>query len=84
MSAAMKPIAIVSFGSSTDPWVFHTLEKKIQDWVSNSWDVKTLLSDPLQEDRVRHTENGTFPKTIVAVVGQEQWSGNADFGPCRQ
>lgn len=66
----MKAVSILCFGAQTDPWVFAMMDELCPDWCENSWDVAMSLSDPLEGDRVKYTENGSSPKTIVAVMGQ--------------
>ena len=61
------PVAMLSAGASTDPWVFAELDKCSADWAHHSFDLKLALSDPLKQDRVSHLQNGTAAKTIVAV-----------------
>jgi hypothetical protein len=66
----MKAVSILCFGAQVDPWVFAMLDELCPNWCENSWDAALSLSDPLEGDRVKHTDNGSSAKTIVAVMGQ--------------
>ena len=66
-----KSVAIVGFGFQKHPWVPDHMQ-----WpVDQIWDLREWLNEPLSEDRVRHEENGEFPKTIIAVYRQQNFAG---------
>ena len=70
------PVAILSFGAARDSWVFQQLDSDAGvGWTDLSYDLRTALKDPLGDDRVSHTSNGTCGKTMVAVMGQPKWEG---------
>ena len=70
------PVAILSFGAARDSWVFQQLDRDAGvGWTDLSYDLRTALKDPLGDDRVSHTSNGTCGKTMVAVMGQPKWEG---------
>jgi len=70
----MKSVAVLCFGAVTDPWVFDALDAGHADWAQHAFDVALNLKDPLEDDRVHHTQNGTHGKTMIAVMGQSRFS----------
>ena len=70
------PVSILSFGAARDSWVFQQLDSDAGvGWTDLSYDLRISLKDPLGDDRVSHTSNGTCGKTMVAVMGQPKWEG---------
>lgn len=73
----MKSVAVLCFGAHTDPWVFEALDEGHADWAQHAFDVALNLKDPLEDDRVHHTQNGMHGKTMIAVMGQRRFSETA-------
>jgi hypothetical protein len=69
----MKSVAVLCFGAHTDPWVFEALDASHADWAQHAFDVALNLKDPLEDDRVHHTQNGMHNKTMIAVMGQSKF-----------
>jgi hypothetical protein len=72
-TATAKSVAIVGFGHKSHPWVAANLQERVGAELLVV-DLRKELGDPLREDRVKHGEDGSFPKTITAVYGQPNFA----------
>ena len=72
---AATPVAIIGLGHAQQWWLAEHLEEEGVAVATEVLDLRAIMTDPLAEDRVEHQRDGTCPKTIIAVLGQEAAAG---------
>ena len=68
-------MAVISFGHKANSWVPAHLAQigMVTSAADEIWDLRTMMSDPLAQDRVTNGEDGRHDRTQIAVFGQESF-----------
>ena len=71
----VKSVAVISFGHKANSWVPAHLAQigMVTSAADEIWDLRTMMSDPLTQDRVTNGEDGSHDRTQIAVFGQESF-----------